>query len=418
MDCLPKDIIYHHILPAVSSSELWQLLPTSKTMYRYVDEYKKQMTRKRLTDLISDDLFDYLSERGVIAGGSVVYALNDFVPRSSVGDIDVFINNKKTFLEIIDYMKDQYPDIDVLAIENYFDDFNEPGDKISVITLSNSKPSIIEIMSDTYTVKLFNDISEGNDEETRPKKENINIQLILYKYSTAFDVINDFDLDYVQCAFTQGQVYTTSICRNAHAKRQVMVGIEWPPVERRIQKALNKRFKVKVCYNSSRNAYRFEEIKNRLLESDLNYFSRMKKNSHVYHFNEIRVFDFVKTHEQEYGKKHNRTRIEYGEVKIGLNEEMCIQHKDILVEVEILVEIREKKFQMTPLKFGDYQIDYCNNQTRQDIRPGVYIGHAQIYRLSRYSQTIMSNNYRLMLLDLTNDGSIPLMSFRVGTSSP
>ena len=411
MDYLPKDVLLHHILPQVESDQLWSLLLTSKRMYRYVAEHKRQRVRQRLNDLISDDLLNYLSERGVIAGGSVVYALNDFVPKSSVGDIDVFINNRTTFLEIIDHIKTQSPDIDVLAIQNYFDNFNEPGDKISVITLSNQQPSIVEQMSDLYTAKLFNDICEGKEEIERPKKGNINIQLILYKYSTPFDIINYFDLDYVQCAFTQGNLYTTTICRNAHVKKQVMVGIEWPPVERRVQKALNKGFKVANCYNrSSRNGMRFEEIKKTLQKTDLVYFERLKENAHVYHFNEIHVFDFVKTHERTYGKKHNVSKIDYGEVKVGPNEEMCIQRKDILVEIELLVELREKKFQMTPLKFGDHQIDYCNNQTQQELRPGVYIGHAQIYRVQ--GQSPLQQSYRLMLHDIVDDKSIPLMSFR------
>ena len=43
-----------------------------------------------------EDIFKILNTKGVIAGGSVVYALNDFVPKTSVGDIDIFINDPKT----------------------------------------------------------------------------------------------------------------------------------------------------------------------------------------------------------------------------------------------------------------------------------------------------------------------------------
>ncbi len=58
----------------------WTKLPIKKPKYAYIYEY-----RKLFKDILESD--------GLIAGGSIVYALNpDFVPINTIGDIDIFCN--------------------------------------------------------------------------------------------------------------------------------------------------------------------------------------------------------------------------------------------------------------------------------------------------------------------------------------
>ena len=66
-----------------------------------------------------EDIFKILNTKGVIAGGSVVYALNDFVPKTSVGDIDIFINDPKIFKECLGLIKENYPRTKFLRFSGY-----------------------------------------------------------------------------------------------------------------------------------------------------------------------------------------------------------------------------------------------------------------------------------------------------------
>lgn len=163
------------------------------------------------------DLFQQLNTKGVLAGGNIVYVLNDFVPKESVGDIDVFINDKEIFLQLLKDIKFCYRvnEIEVTNPEQYFELSEEESEKISIVSVT-----LVE--------------------------ERVQIQLILQEYESAFDVIESFDLDYVQCTLYKSQVFQTEICKKAHLKRKILCGDEFPPSFKRLRKASLKGFKTNI----------------------------------------------------------------------------------------------------------------------------------------------------------------------------
>ena len=54
------------------------------------------------------DLINMLQQKHVIAGGSIVWLLNDFVSTESVGDIDVFVNMEEEYTKLVSLLKTEY----------------------------------------------------------------------------------------------------------------------------------------------------------------------------------------------------------------------------------------------------------------------------------------------------------------------
>lgn len=162
----------------------------------------------------SRELLTYLSENGVIAGGSIVYSTNDFVPQKTVGDIDVFVHSEK--------IKEVLKELEGYPCQHYT--FISPN-----------------VYFEGETVELGTEVSIlhiplGNG--------CIPLQIIIQDYDTPMDVIESFDLDYVQCGYSAGKLWKTDICVRSHESREVRMVVEVPASLKRLDKAYRKKFKV------------------------------------------------------------------------------------------------------------------------------------------------------------------------------
>lgn len=174
---------------------------------------------RKLSHLVVD-----LNKRFLIAGGSVVYALNHFVPPHSVGDVDFFINSVDDFKEIVHLLL-SYGCCKVFVPLVYM--------QVHFFYLMQ-----YEYSKETAVVSF-----------SFPK-ETVQIQLIFQEHSTVWDVLETFDLDYVQCGILNGNVFMTEACSQSHSQRKVLRwdGINCPKIYR-FEKALLKGFESPVFGN-------------------------------------------------------------------------------------------------------------------------------------------------------------------------
>lgn len=181
----------------------------------------------RITRLFNENiqhLILELSNRFVLAGGSVVYALNEFVPKKSIGDIDFFILNE-SIGEVITYLSE------------LFDKHN--------VTYSKFKQ-----VDSVFNVKF--------------PDEEITLQFILTEFTTPEEVINNFDMDtirhsrivyvkrdYVCCGFYKEQLYITPEARAAHETR-IVAKVTFTDIRnKRFPKVIAKGFELPYFSNIS-----------------------------------------------------------------------------------------------------------------------------------------------------------------------
>lgn len=150
-------------------------------------------------------LLDMLSEHGIITGGAIVYALMDTVKLRTVGDIDIFI-------------KSEY-------------DFN------TLIRVLDSDNTVYESLTDA----LSTGISIINVKTSRAM---LPVQLIYRKFDNPMEILNTFDLDYVQCGYYKGTLYQTDLCKKAHASCEISHLVSLHIKGYRLIKAMNKGFRV------------------------------------------------------------------------------------------------------------------------------------------------------------------------------
>lgn len=169
----------------------------------------------KLAKLAPSGIIEKIQNLGVIAGGSVVYALNDFVPKNSVSDIDVFVNSVDELKQIVS----------LLNVE-----------EMNVI--STNEPSILN-------VKTFETI----------------FQIIIHPFKNPIEIINSFDLDYVQCGFYHGKLLISERAILAHKNREIKFISTLRVGKKRFLKALNKGFKTPV-FGIPKNEIIYQKIEN------------------------------------------------------------------------------------------------------------------------------------------------------------
>lgn len=136
----------------------------------------------RLSSLFSKDMTTklvYISNIGVLAGGAITFALNTFVPKHTVNDLDVFVNSEEDVKKICEYCRGRNSD-----------------------TVDRGT-----------NIKICNIFIEG---------EKFLIQAIIYPFENPLEVIERFDIDAVQCAFHKGELFRTERCIEAHKQRTVL----------------------------------------------------------------------------------------------------------------------------------------------------------------------------------------------------
>ena len=153
-----------------------------------------------------------LSDFGVIAGGSIVFALNKFVPLDSVGDIDVFVNSKENYDKCVTLLQTYFaPHFETIVYDDVHYNF-----AVLSVNISNKHK----------------------------------LQIIYHEYETPVDIIDSFDLDYVQCAIHNGNIYQTDRCVRSHKHRQIFEFSDIRFRNGRFRKAVDKGFKCPIVVGS------------------------------------------------------------------------------------------------------------------------------------------------------------------------
>lgn len=155
----------------------------------------------------NDYLFHELTKFGVIAGGSIVYGICDFVPRSSVGDIDIFVNTLGDFHTCIDILRPYA--IEYSSICKFL--------------------SVVEIKTATAIYQLI----------YKPHPEPY-----------VMNLLESFDYDYVQCGYHKGKLYTTDRCKKSHEAREILEFNSTRFTVNRLKKAVIKGFKTPIIEKS------------------------------------------------------------------------------------------------------------------------------------------------------------------------
>lgn len=185
----------------------------------------------------------------VIAGGSVVYALNSFVPLLSVGDVDIFINNKTTFIKIIEKCIELFGGDYEWKNYHGYGDYDKKGNGFFCEETYATKMTTISVI----TIKPF-----GRECYTN----HFELQFIYFNWETPYDVINNFHYDYVQCALYKKQLYITDNCVIAHKNKEIRICNEIPKkMWSTLNKANMKNFKSPLFGPDINSAYFCDFVK-------------------------------------------------------------------------------------------------------------------------------------------------------------
>lgn len=269
---LTQDLFEGEIFPHLSNSEILNLTQTCKPLFK-LDSILQNRITNRLAHIftpifnLNRTIIHKLSQIGVIAGGSMVYALNEFVDKSSVSDIDVYLPTKSAFMEAVNVLV-------------------ETGEQCSFNTMSSVQYG-----------------GEPNPDEDNPDISILNVkinsinaiyQLIYFEFESAFDVIRSFDLDFVQVGWYQGKVFRTKACITSHIAKQVLRGYHVPR-KNRIDKAILKGFSALPIGKEFKaiESYKFIQIDD-LNELNLIPFSPRKSIGEFF-FDQLEVVKLEKT---------------------------------------------------------------------------------------------------------------------------
>lgn len=236
----------------------------------------------KLSQLLGGDyskLINNISSIGVIAGSSVLYCFDDYIDKSKIGDIDVFCTSVDNFIKICELIYQQ-----------------------------NIKKIILPV-NDEYTDDIF--ISTLHFDIGADKNFNI----ILSKHESPSEIINNFDMDYIQCAWHNNKIYTSKFFDESLSSKIV----QWYDVNTsayRLKKALQKGYKLKyLCSNNKEMPENnYKEITN------CKNIKIIKSTEKLYHISEKLILydvdDDVLVRESDVNE-FCILQIEYDEIKIS-----------------------------------------------------------------------------------------------------
>nr|QBK89582.1 MAG: tRNA nucleotidyltransferase/poly(A) polymerase [Pithovirus LCPAC001] len=187
-------------------------------MFKYLPNLFKDSTAEKLLSELNKEV--------LIAGGSVVYdqmAKKNNIDKSVINDVDLFMfknpNNHEQIEKIINLIS-KYFVIEKISIGIGSYTENETSDEISVIN-----------------IKL--------------EEELVLFQLIITDCETPLQILNNFDMDYVQCGYYQNKLHITKCCVKSHTDSRIYKIT--PNVKAsRLLKAATKGFKT-VYFESDQN---------------------------------------------------------------------------------------------------------------------------------------------------------------------
>lgn len=261
---------------------------------------------KRISSLFKDEsvhqsLLNELSTIGVIAGGSVVFALNNFVPSLSVSDIDLFCNSATSFIEALECIRKHCDDIKCFI----FDGLNPY--QLSVLTVSIPA-------------------------------EQVKYQLIYKEFKTPEDVINQFDIDYVQCAIHCDKLYITDECIESHLQKKVIKFHDLRFRNDRLLKAIKKGFACPILTDNLSfefpiKSIRYNDIKKSHISSlkGNEYFETRDREITFLSINSLEIigFNFTKEWHGSY----------FGKFMIDCGNERIVERSIVSVEMDVIEDL-------------------------------------------------------------------------------
>ena len=351
---LPIEIVRYHIVPELFINDALKFVMTNKLYYSlYTNVVERVINRINTLIDYGDNMnnlkvhkckydfkstITYLSQIGVIAGGSMVYALNEHVDIHNVNDINIYLPTKDAFMQAYAYLM-------------------ETEQVISINKFKNRAYNSQKFNDEKYIVSIVNLVL----------KTRKYIQLLYFEFETPFDIIKTFDLDYVQCALYKGHIYRTLACIESHRRRQILKGYQNLKLDR-LEKAQKKGFLTPLFgkYRSSSVTATYGN-----LEEILSPF-QPKKNLGEFDINSIQI-----------------TRIENGDSKSTLNDDY-VKYQPCKVNIyytindinfsnpsSIIIEINvidfSDKYQfynIQPIQIGTYTVNTSRSKyqhTKLDI---------------------------------------------------
>ena len=220
MESIPLEILKTNILSLLATRTQIYLALTCKDLKEKVEKSYLSHVKSRLAELFDPpqyELIKYLTDNFCICGGSVVYGLNPFVLKETVGDIDVICGNKRKMLEALSVVRRT---CNVTAFER----------------VSSASYSGVCDGDEFGAVSIVNVSLEGNE---------VKLQFILQEYTNILDIVQNYDLDYVQCGIDKGMIFRTESCARSHRERQVFEAYQIPNAKR-MRKATLKGFKAPI----------------------------------------------------------------------------------------------------------------------------------------------------------------------------
>lgn len=377
MESLPPQILENEL--SISTHDQLNLAKTCKTLHQKIKPVIASRIKSRLAHLFfpsQDTLIDYLSNNGIIAGGSIVYALNHFVSPESVSDIDVYINDKTRFLEVIKYVYDHYTGVQLTTINPI--DYSGKSvihDKISIVNL------LLE-------------------------QQRVNLQFIYHEFESATDIIKNYDYDYVQCGLDSNNLIISQDCSESHKQRRIIKGYHLSNATR-LRKATLKGFSAPV-FGFTKNIQTIP-LTYDLTENDLASFQPMVPLG-TYNIDEIRVIDYEIQSDpiQLPNNTHNLLDVYpiYWNISIG-SQSIKSMYLSLEINVEQFIPASpyatESEVKITPLTIGQYTIKYCKIKNMDVLSPGKQTVIARLRcSMVKYGKTQLL----LKIVDLVNSNGL------------
>lgn len=206
------------------------------------------------------ELLHELQKIGTIAGSAVsAHLLSRFIDK--VGDIDLFVDTKDAFNAALDLLFDS-SGIQCYVFAHEFINAQDSDPCISVVSVQHSS-------------------------------FKVPIQIVMHKDKNPLDLVAHFDMDYIQCGFHNGIIYTTDAFDKVRQTGQsTQFNVSHPPRAYRLSKALDKGFSVPLygMYNSNGSPLSMTSVEQSIVRNaQKKYLSTYWENQQEY----IRTTDMV-----------------------------------------------------------------------------------------------------------------------------
>ena len=264
------------------------------------------------------DLLKELTNIGVWAGGSLVCMFSE--DYNNIGDIDIFTNTIENGYKIIELIKKYDENVIYETFQGRF--------RTSVVNciIKNSKP----------------------------------IQIIIKNFEYWYDLIEEFDLDYVQCGFYKNEIYYSESFKNSYEKKEISI--------------FNKNLSSYRCFKAAKKGY-----KTKVFNLNNRYSTEGK-------WNPVNTFEFASI--EFYFNKNEQIfdmkSIIFEKIENNFFLLNCNGFRLNAYNILIRIDSPLKKLEFSNFKYDVYVLGYYNNYP------------IKYYHMNRKSNKILNQNLFLV----------------------